>query len=139
MNKISNAIVYSIIFNRGLLPSVDREYEDERMKQAVIELNELRKKEAEIYKTISSLFPFEYELYIYTDDDYVVDIKDSSISSSGRVYFHSIEELDNCVKEARITPDDDFLRVILVQAVETIKQGEDFSFNGNQIVELYKV
>jgi len=139
MNKISNATVYSLIFNRGLLPSVDREYEDERMKQAVIELTELRKKEKEICKTIATLFPFKYELYIYTDDDYVVDIKDSSISSSGCVYFHSIEELENCVKEARITPDDDFLRVILIQAVETIKQDEEFSFQGNQTVELSKV
>jgi hypothetical protein len=139
MNKISNEMAYNLIFNRGLLPPLHKEYEDERMKQAVIELNELREKESAIYKTIASLYPAKYELYIYTDNDYRVSIKDQCIYDSGHVYFNSIENLENCINEARIAPDDGYIRLILNRALTSIKSGQDFSFGGNQTIELSKL
>jgi hypothetical protein len=139
MNKISNEMAYNLIFNRGLLPPINKEYEDERMKQAVIELNELREKESIIHKTIASLYPAKYELYIDTDNDYTVSIKDQCIYDSGHVYFNSIENLENCINEVRIAPDDGHIRLILNRALTSIKSGQDFSFGGNQTIELSKI
>jgi hypothetical protein len=139
MNKISNEMAYNLIFNRGLLPPGDREYEDDRMKQAVTELNEIREVERKVCKIISSLYPIKYKLFLYTDDDYCIDIKDKRITDEGCVYFTSIDDIENSIKDAKITPDDGFMRDILNQALESIKNGEDFSFSGNQTVELTRV
>lgn len=139
MNKISNETAYNLIFNRGLLPPGDREYEDDRMKQAVTELNEIREAERKVCKIIASLYPVKYKLFLYTDDDYCIDIKDKCITDEGYVYFTSIDDIENSIKDAKITPDYDFIRNILNQALKSIKSDKDFYFSGNQTVELTKV
>ena len=140
MDKISNELAFRIIFNSGLLPNINKEYEDKRMQQAVLELHEVRDKEREIYKRIAALYPIKYKLLIDTDDDYTVNIKDKSISSRGYISFSSLEDLEECVNEVRITPDDGFIREQLEEALSCIKKDcGDYYFSGNQTIELIKV
>ena len=141
MTKISNETVYNIIFNRGLVPSKvkDENYEDKRMADAVRQLIEIRKKETEIFSLIKSLYNLKYKLFIYTDDDYIIRIKDKLITYSDYVCFTSLEDVEKFISECIITPDDGFLRDLLNKSIESIKNGEDYYFDGNQIIELLHV
>lgn len=139
MNKISNEIAYSIVFNRGWRLPPDREYEDDRMKALAIRQNQLRKELDEVYKEISKLHPEKFRLFIDTDYDYKVTIYGTEIYSEDYVDFSSLKVLEYEIKNCVIEPDDGFMRDILNQALESIKNGEDFSFSGNQTVELTKV
>lgn len=139
MNKISNEIAYSMVFNRGWILPPDREYEDDRMKALAIRQNQLRKELDEVYKEISKLHPEKFRLFIDTDYDYKVTIYGTEIYSEDYVDFSSLKVLEYEIKNCVIEPDDGFMRDILNQALESIKNGEDFSFSGNQTVELTSV
>jgi hypothetical protein len=136
MNKISNEIAYSIVFNNGWTLPEGKEYEDERMKKLAIRQNYLKRELQKVYKKIAKLHPGKFKLFIDTDDDYEITIYGKEIYSKDYVTFLSLETLEHEIKNCVIEPDDGFLREILNQALEKIKSGEDFSFNGNQTIEL---
>jgi len=139
MNKISNEIAYGIVFNQGWRLPPDREYEDERMKQLAIKLDQLNKELDEVYKEISKLHSDKFRLFIDTDNDYEIIIHGVDIYSEEYVGFSSMWALEHEIKRCVIDPDDGFMRGLLNQALESIKNGEDFSFSGNQTVELTRV
>lgn len=141
MTKISNKTVYDIIFNRGLIPSKvnDENYEDKRMAYAVRQLIEIRNSEVKILSLIKSLSNIKYKLFIYTDDDYTVEIKDKIIDYSDYVCFTSLEDVEKSISECIITPDDGFLRDLLNESIKSIKDGKNYYFDGNQTIELFEV
>lgn len=139
MNKISNEIAYSIVFNNGWTLPPNREYEDDRMKELAIKQNELQNELGKVYGEIAKLHPAKFKLFIDTDEDYEITIYGKEIYSRDYVTFLSLETLEHEIKNCVIEPDDGFIRMLLNQALEKIKSGEDFSFNGNQeiILERY--
>lgn len=138
MNKISNEIAYGIVFNQGWRLPPDREYEDDRMKELAIRLDKLNSELDEVYKEISKLHTAKFRLLIDTDNDYKITIHGTEIYSRDYISFSSLWALEHEIKHCVIEPDDAFMRDLLNQALESIKKGEDFSFSGNQVVELEK-